>query len=70
MRRLYEFNSIFRPVLCGIDYIKQGMSAEPNGSPKLDEAVFGEIQVLLAEKRSAQGSECAQQAPTPTGGNS
>src|SRR5437879_12061632 len=29
------------------------MSAETNGVPKLDELIFGEIQVLLAEKRTA-----------------
>ena len=29
------------------------MSTEPNGLPKVDEVIFGEIQVLLAEKRTA-----------------
>ena len=29
------------------------MSTETNGVPKLDEVIFGEIQVLLAEKRTA-----------------
>jgi uncharacterized membrane protein YidH (DUF202 family) len=29
------------------------MSTETNGLPKLDDVVFGEIQVLLAEKRTA-----------------
>jgi uncharacterized membrane protein YidH (DUF202 family) len=29
------------------------MSMETNGVPKLDELIFGEIQVLLAEKRTA-----------------
>jgi uncharacterized membrane protein YidH (DUF202 family) len=29
------------------------MSTETNGVPKLDEIIFGEIQVLLAEKRTA-----------------
>src|SRR5206468_9158035 len=32
------------------------MSAETNGVPKLDELIFGEIQVLLAEKRTALSS--------------
>ena len=29
------------------------MSMEPNGLPKVDEVIFGEIQVLLAEKRTS-----------------
>ena len=29
---------------------------ETNGPPKLDELIFGEIQVLLAEKRTALAS--------------
>ena len=32
------------------------MSAETNGLPKLDTVIFGEIQVLLAEKRTALAS--------------
>ena len=32
------------------------MSAETNEPPKVDEAIFGEIQVLLAEKRTALSS--------------
>jgi uncharacterized membrane protein YidH (DUF202 family) len=32
------------------------MSAETNEPPKLDEVIFGEIQVLLAEKRTALSS--------------
>src|SRR6266481_7116816 len=32
------------------------MSAETNGLPKLDNLIFGEIQVLLAEKRTALSS--------------
>jgi hypothetical protein len=29
---------------------------EPNGLPKLDDIIFGEIQVLLAQKRTALSS--------------
>ena len=32
------------------------MSTETNGLPKLDNVIFGEIQVLLAEKRTALAS--------------
>ena len=32
------------------------MSTETNGLPKLDNLIFGEIQVLLAEKRTALAS--------------
>ena len=32
------------------------MSTETNGLPKLDTVIFGEIQVLLAEKRTALAS--------------
>ena len=32
------------------------MSMETNGLPKLDNVIFGEIQVLLAEKRTALAS--------------
>ena len=32
------------------------MDMEPNGLPKLDNLIFGEIQVLLAEKRTALAS--------------
>src|SRR5205814_9583321 len=32
------------------------MSTETNGLPKLDNVIFGEIQVLLAEKRTALSS--------------
>ncbi len=32
------------------------MSLETNGLPKLDSVIFGEIQVILAEKRTAQAS--------------
>src|SRR5204862_7815873 len=32
------------------------MSMETNGLPKLDNLIFGEIQVLLAEKRTALAS--------------
>ena len=32
------------------------MSMEENGLPKLDDVIFGEIQVLLAEKRTALAS--------------
>jgi uncharacterized membrane protein YidH (DUF202 family) len=32
------------------------MSTEPNDPPKLDNLIFGEIQVLLAEKRTALSS--------------
>ena len=32
------------------------MSTEPDGIPKLDDVIFGEIQVLLAEKRTALSS--------------
>jgi uncharacterized membrane protein YidH (DUF202 family) len=32
------------------------MSAETNGLPKIDDVIFGEIQVLLAEKRTALSS--------------
>ena len=32
------------------------MSMEENGLPKLDSVIFGEIQVLLAEKRTALAS--------------
>src|SRR5205809_826755 len=32
------------------------MSMETNGLPKLDNVIFGEIQVLLAEKRTALSS--------------
>ena len=32
------------------------MSMETNGMPKLDNVIFGEIQVLLAEKRTALAS--------------
>jgi len=43
---------------------------EADGLPTPNNVIFGEIQVLLAEKRTAQASECAQQARKPTGGNS
>jgi uncharacterized membrane protein YidH (DUF202 family) len=38
------------------DWIEQRMSMETNGLPKLDNVIFGEIQVLLAEKRTALAS--------------
>jgi uncharacterized membrane protein YidH (DUF202 family) len=35
------------------DQIEKQISMETNGLPKLDNVIFGEIQVLLAEKRTA-----------------
>jgi uncharacterized membrane protein YidH (DUF202 family) len=35
------------------DWIERQMSTEANEIPKLDEVIVGEIQVLLAEKRTA-----------------
>jgi len=46
------------------------MDEETIGLPTPNNLIFGEIQVLLAGKRTAQASECAQQAPKATGGNS
>ena len=38
------------------DQIEKQISMETNGLPKLDNVIFGEIQVLLAEKRTALAS--------------
>jgi hypothetical protein len=45
--------SIF--VLRRIDYIEKETSMETNRLPRLDNVFFGEIQVVLAEKTTAQG---------------
>jgi uncharacterized membrane protein YidH (DUF202 family) len=38
------------------NWIEKQKSMETNGLPKLDNVIFGEIQVLLAEKRTALAS--------------
>src|SRR6266496_2163041 len=44
----------FSPVLCAESVrLKRERAMETNGLPKLDNIIFGEIQVLLAEKRTA-----------------
>src|SRR5207244_11281656 len=54
---LMNYSSWIRPksfsYLRLIDYIKKEATMETDGLPKPDNVIFGEIQVLLAEKRTA-----------------
>ena len=53
MRGVHEFNSIFHQLCAESVRLKRERAMETNGLPKLDNVIFGEIQVLLAEKRTA-----------------
>jgi uncharacterized membrane protein YidH (DUF202 family) len=48
-----NFNSIFPGSFAPNRLHSKAMSVETDGLPKLDNVIFGEIQVLLAEKRTA-----------------
>jgi uncharacterized membrane protein YidH (DUF202 family) len=45
-----------RTVVVEVKSSERQLSMETNGLPKLDNVIFGEIQVLLAEKRTALAS--------------